>query len=570
MSKLKKGNQKNIGRTLVVYLGSAWVFIEALNFLVDKYYWNSGVLDILILLIIFGLPAMVIYLWFNKRFTTKAIILHSLNLVIAVSVIAISLVNPGKVNPSQIRLIKFQNDQKKLAESVRSIAILPFSNFTGSESHTSLVAGLHDALIGEFGQIGAIRVMSRTSTLPYANSQKTVKSIASELNVDAILETSVLDVGNGIRIQVKLINAVPEVQLWSRTYDTELDNIMGLYNEIISNIASQIRLALLPDEATSLQQSSLVNPEAYKAYLEGVYQSEKLSQSGFDLSLLSFERSLKLDSMFAPVYAGIAFAWIGALQMGYVSVTEAIPQIYENNQSALNLDSNFPEAQYIKALMSFQGEWDWEKSEIAYQNAIKLNPNHVLSHAYYSHLLLVLKRFDEAVAELEKALELDPNNPLVLALYAVVLWHHGELDRALELATKSFEINSNSRLVLTVLQSIHYLKGDFNASMEILEILHGDDSGNFDSIINEYEEFSYESAMVKLAGLLQEKSQKKHLQIAVFLNRGGMHDEAIIWLERGVEINDPGMPYTFLPVELNNLRDDPRYAALAQRMNLPF
>ncbi len=570
MGQFKKREPKNIGKILFVYLGSAWVFIEALNFLIDKYYWNSRVLDILILLIIFGLPATVIFQWFNKKFSRKAIVFQSLNLAIALSVITISLINPSRVNPSQIRLIKFKNEQQKLAESVRSLAILPFSNFTGEEHHTSLVAGLHDALIGEFGQIGAIRVMSRTSTLPYANSQKTVKSIASELNVDAILETSVLSVDEGIRIQVKLINAVPEVQLWSRTFDSELDNIMGLYNEIISNIASQIHLALLPDEAINLQESSLVNPEAYKAYLEGVYQSEKLTESGFGLSLKSFERSLELDSMFAPVYAGIAFTWIGALQMGYVPVAEAIPQIYKNNQVALNLDSNFPEAQYIKALMSLQGEWDWKKSEIAFKKAIEVNPNHVLSHAYYSHLLLILKRIDEALAELEKALELDPNNALVLSLYAVVLWHHGELDQALEMATRSFEINSDSRLVLTILHAIHYLKGDLNASMEILELSYGDYLDNFEPIINEFKEFSYESAMVKLADLLIERSQKKHLQIAILLNRGGMHDEAITWMEKGVENHDTGMPYAFLPVELNNLRDDPRYAALAIKMNLPF
>ena len=537
--------------------------------MIDKYYWNSRVLDILILLIIFGLPATVIFQWFNRKFTRKAIVFQSLNLVIALSVISFSLIHPNRVNPRQIRLIKFKNEQKKLAESVRALAILPFSNFTGEESNTSLVAGLHDALIGEFGQIGAIRVMSRTSTLPYANSQKTVKSIASELNVDAILETSVLSVDKGIRIQVKLINAVPEVQLWSRTFDTELDNIMGLYNDIISNIASQIHLALLPDEAINLQESSLVNPEAYKAYLEGVFQSEKLTESGFELSLLSFERSLELDSMFAPAYAGIAFAWIGALQMGHVSVTEAIPQIYKNNQSALNLDSNFPEAQYIKALMSLQGEWDWEKSEIAFQKAIELNPNHILSHAYYSHLLLILKRIDEALAEMEIALELDPNNSLVLSLYAVVLWHHGELDQALELATRSFEINSD-RLVFTILHATHYLKGDLNASMEILELLYGDDLDNFDSVIKEYKEVSYESAMVKLAGLLQERTPRKHLQIAILLNRGGMHDAAINWLEKGVENHDTGMPYAFIPAELDNLRDDPRYEALAQKMNLPF
>ena len=183
MKQIKQRNFNRIGKTLFVYLGSAWVLIEALSFLIDKYYLNSGVLDILILLIIFGLPALIIFLWFDKKFTRRAIVLQSVNIAIALSVITFSTIHPNKVNPSQIRLIKFQKEQKKIASSVRSLAILPFSDLTGTESQASLVAGLHDALISEFGQIGAIRVISRTSTIPYAHSQKSIKTIASELKL---------------------------------------------------------------------------------------------------------------------------------------------------------------------------------------------------------------------------------------------------------------------------------------------------------------------------------------------------------------------------------------------------
>jgi len=570
MNRIKERSQKNIGRSLFVYLGSAWVFIEALNFLIDKYYWNSGVLDILILLIIFGLPAMFIYLWFDREFTKKAIVLQSVNIVISLAVISFSIINPNRINPSQIRLIKFQNEQKKLAGSVRSLAILPFSNFTGSEDNISLVSGLHDALIGEFGQLGAIRVISRTSTLSYADTKKTVKSIASELKVDAVVETSVLSVNDGIRIQVKLINAVPELLLWTETFDSRLDNVMGLYGQIISQIAKQIQLVLLPDEKNVLEDSPLVNPEAYRAYLEGNYQSQKLSAAGFQLALESFHKSIELDSLFAPAYAGVAFAWIAALQMRHVPVAEAIPQIYNNNLKALLIDPNHPEAHYNEALMSFQGEWDWIKSEAAFRKAIELDPGHVLAHAYYSHLLLILKRFDEALYELDLALDLDPKNPLVLSLYAVVLWHHGELDQALELAQRSHEINPSNGLIYIILDGTTFQKGDLSASMDLLKIKHGSEIDNFDEVLNEYEENGYESAIIMLVGLLQKQAIVQSMNMAIYNNRAGKHEEAISWLERGFANHDPNMPYAFLPLELNNLRSDPRYAELAKKMNLPF
>ena len=570
MGQVKNRNDRSIGKKLLVYLGSAWVIIEALNFLIDKYYWNSRVLDILIILIIFGLPAMVIHLFFDRKFTRKTIILHSINILVTVAVISFSFIKPNAFNTNQIRLIKFQNDQKKLAASVRSLAILPFSNFTGTESHASLVNGLHDALISEFGQIGAIRVISRTSTLPYANSQKSIKSIASELKVDAIIETSVLSVNEEIRIQVKLINAVPEQQLWSRTFNTRLDNIMGLYNQIIKNIASQIQLALSPDESNILNNPPLVNPEAYKAYLEGIYQSEKLSATGFQQAKESFQRSIELDSMFAPVYTGVAFAWIGAAQMRIVPLTEAIPKIYEYYQKALVIDDNYPEAQYIKALMSAQGEWDWIKSETAFRKAIEMDPGHALSHAYYGHLLLMLKRFDEAIYEMDKALEIDPNNHLVLLLYAVVLWHHGDLDQAIKLAQQSQDINPNNDLINTILEDTKYLKGDLHGSMEILILEHGDNISGFDAVVNEYDKNGYEQAMLKLAALFQDQAQVNYFNIALYYNRAGRHEEAILWLEKGFENHDLNMPYAFLPAEFNNLRSDPRYRELANKMKLPF
>ena len=567
---IMENRKKNIGRSLVVYLGSAWVFIEALNFLIDKYYWNSGVLDILILLIIFGLPAMFIYLWFDRKFTKKAIILHSVNIVITLAVISFSIINPNRINPSQIRLINFQNEQKKLAGSVRSLAILPFSNITGTEDNVPLVSGLHDALISEFGQIGGIRVISTTSTLAYANSQKSVKSIASELKVDAIIETSVLSVDNGIRIQVKLINAVPELVLWTQTFDSRLDNIMGLYGQIISNIAKQIHLALSPDEQNVLGNSELVNPEAYKAYLEGNYQSKRLSAEGFQLALENYQRSFDLDSTYAPAYAGMAFAWIAGLQMRQASVTEAIPQIYNNNLKALLLDPNHPEAHYNEALMSFQGEWDWSKSEAAFRKAIALDPSHVLAHAYFGHLLLIEKRFDEAIHELDLALDMDPKNHLVLSLYAVVLWHYGEVDQAVELAKKTLDINPDNGLIYIILESVNFQKGDFAASMEMLKIKHERELEDFDSVIKEYEGNGYESAIIKLIEELQEQTMVQSLNIALYYNRVGKYEEAISWMEKAYTNHDPDMPYAFLPAELNNLKSDPRYAALAQKMKLPL
>ncbi len=191
MLQTEQANKGSIAKTLIVYLGGAWVFIEAINFLIDKYDWNTTILDVLILLVIFGLPAILIYTWFHQEFTRKAIILQSINGIIALSVIVFTLVNPGKLDPTQLRLLKFKDNQKQLAESIRSIVILPFDNYTGTDEFEYYVAGMHDGLIGDLGKISALRIISKTSSRLFKGADMSIPEIASELGVDAVIEPSI-------------------------------------------------------------------------------------------------------------------------------------------------------------------------------------------------------------------------------------------------------------------------------------------------------------------------------------------------------------------------------------------
>ena len=267
---------------LLVYLGGAWVFIEAFNFLVDKYGWDTAALDVIILTVIFGLPATIIYFWFDKKFTRGAIILLIINGIIAVSVITFNLIRPESMNPTQLQLLKSRDDQKKLAESIRASAILPFNNYTNNEEQAYLVSGIHDALISEMGQVGALRVISRTSSSMYVNPGKSLKEIAAELKVDAIIEGAVMGIENGIQLQLKLISAFPEEQqLWTKTYDIKKENILNLYSDVLKTIAREINVTLSPREQIRLDRSRPVNPEAYEIYLKGRFNLAFLNLKEF-------------------------------------------------------------------------------------------------------------------------------------------------------------------------------------------------------------------------------------------------------------------------------------------------
>ncbi len=342
MEKSDPNNRGNIIKTLIVYLGGAWVIIEALNFLIDKYNWNTTILDVLILLVIFGLPAVLIYTWFQQKFTRKAIILQVLNGIIALTVIGFTLVNPGKLNPTQLRLLKFKDNQKKLAESIQSIAILPFDNFTGNDDFEYYVAGMHSGLIGDLGKISALTVISKTTSSLFKGVDMSIPEIASELNVDAAVEGTISCIGeDSVCIQLRLISAFPvEQQLWVQDYRVPKSQILNFYNNVTKKISEEINIVLTPQEESLLTDAKTVNPEAYDAFLKARHFWDQFTPEALQLAQEYFNLAIELDPDWGSPYAGLAYYWIGMRQYGLVPNSVTIPNIYENLNKAIKLDPN--------------------------------------------------------------------------------------------------------------------------------------------------------------------------------------------------------------------------------------
>jgi TolB-like protein len=191
-------------------------------------------------------------------------------------------------------------EKTKKDEAVRSLAVLPFDNFTGDESQEYLVAGIHDNLITTLSQVGSIRVISKTSTLRYKNSKKPIPEIAKELNVDAIIEASVTQLSDDVHLNVQCISAFPEEDhIWAQVFDSPKSNLLALYNQVTLKVAKGINLALSPREEEALSTSSRINEAAYDAYLRGCFHWEKLSAREFEIAKENFEKSISIDPSFA-------------------------------------------------------------------------------------------------------------------------------------------------------------------------------------------------------------------------------------------------------------------------------
>jgi len=246
----------------------------------------------------------------------------------------------------------------------------------------------------------------------YKETDKTLSEIARELNVDVVVEGSVQQAGDRVRIQVRLIDALPEEQnLWGQTYERAMSDVLMMYGEMARTIAEKARIDLTADELTRLTNASQVNPESYDAYLKGLSYRDKATPEALKIALQYFDLAIDIDPNNALAHVGIANVWIVRYQMGMVPRQEAMPLITTPLEKALELDSTLAYAYVELGGYRCFTEWDWEGAEKAFLQALRLNPNDAGAHYVYAHLLCIMGRTEEALPHSELALELDPLSP---------------------------------------------------------------------------------------------------------------------------------------------------------------
>ncbi len=575
MKQAEQPNKANIAKTLIVYMGGAWVIIEAINFLLDKYDLNAAILDVFILLVIFGLPAILIYTWFQQKFTRKAIILQAINGVIALAVIVFTLVNPGKLDPTQLRLLKFKDNQKQLAESIQSLAVLPFDNYTGTDEFDYYVAGMHSGLIGDLGKISALRVLSKTTSRFFKDVDMTIPEIASELGVDAVIEPSISCVGgDSVCVQIKLVSAFPkEQQLWVQNYRIEKSQILNFYNNVTRKISEEINIVLTPQEEDLLAESKTINSEAYDLYLKGLYYWDQFTPEALQLALEYFNKSIETDPEWAQPYAGVAYYWVAVHQFSLAPSSVTIPNMFENLNKAIELDPNSSFVHYCSALVNGWTAWNWEKAEQEFLKVLEMNPNYAFGHMYYAHLLSCLRRNDEAVSHCRTALDLDPLNPMIQALSTLVLASAGEYKEVISMAEKALSIVPDHPVALANLAAIYAIIGEYRKSIELWTTYLYLDEDARKSILLTFDQQGIEAALKEFITKL-ELATGDNLPMELGQLNAWLGDEAkaLSWYEKGYEAHHPMMPYinTLFTSAGPFKIDDPGFDSLILKMNLPL
>ncbi len=293
------------------------------------------------------------------------------------------------------------------APPIRSLAVLPLENLSGDTKQEYFADGMTDALITDLAQVSSLRVISRTSAMHYKGSHQALPTIARELNVDAVVEGTVIRSGDRVRITAQLLDARSDRHLWAKAYDRDIHEIMSLQQDVAGNIFQEIQAKLTPEENLRASRKRQVDPEAYDDYLRGLYFWHKFTAEGMTRAAEYFEKSVQKDPSYALGYAWLANAY-GQLAVFVGPPKDFIPKAKEATEKAVQLDDSLAEAHDSLANVKCYYDRDWAGADREFQRAIQLNPGNALIHGGYARYLDFMGRFDEAFREHQITRELDP------------------------------------------------------------------------------------------------------------------------------------------------------------------
>src|SRR5262245_21775639 len=456
---------------------------------------------------------------------------------------------------------------------IRSLAVLPLENLSGDASQEYFADGMTDELIATLGQIGALRVISRTSVMPYKRARKGLPQIARELNVDAVVEGTVLRSGGQVRITAQLIEARADTHLWSETYDGDLRDMLTLQNKVARAIAAQIRINLSPQEQATLKHGKVVDPQAYEAYLKGRYFWNKRTGDDFEKAVEYFSQAIARDPSYAQAYSGLAdtYALLGDWEYGVLAPREAFPRAKAAATRALQLDNTLGEAHTSLAFCLDGFEWDLKSADVAFRRGIEVNPGYATAHHWYAWHLSLLGKNDEAVAEMRKAQSLDPLSLIIKADLAELLLIAHFTDESIRQSRETIEMDVNfplahNQLALAYLQSQKYDEA-ISELQKAVQLSAGSPTCTA-NLARAYAVSGRGAEARQLLGDLKKPrgSYSNAAEIAVVYAALGDKDQAMTWLDQGYEERfNPGV---LLRPGFDPLRSDPRFQDLERRVGL--
>jgi eukaryotic-like serine/threonine-protein kinase len=457
--------------------------------------------------------------------------------------------------------------------AIESIAVLPLANASGDADAEYLSDGITDTIISRLSRLSGLRVMSRSGVFRYKGSEVDPIAAGRELGVGAVVSGKVLHRGDDLVVRVELVNLSDGSQLWGEQYNRKLADVFSIENEIATSISESLRLKLSGEEKQSLTRGSTRSPEAYRLYLQGLFYWNKRTGEAIRKGIEYFRRAIEIDPAYAGAYMGIAHCY-GVLGFHAIDAPgETFPKAKAAALRALEIDPTLAEARAPLAYALFYYDWNWPEAQREALRCLQGAPADATAHNYYASFLTALGRFDEAMQHWRRAQELDPLAPVLRGATGWQLLFERRYEDAIREAERALELDANFPIALGVIGlASSRLSRHERAVAAVQKAIEASSSTRYRAdLAYVYAKAGRpdeaRSVLAELEKVSQTRYVSPYFQAGAYAALGDI-ERGFACLERAFAERSNGMTYLTTDPNLDDLRPDPRYAALVGRVGL--
>ena len=461
------------------------------------------------------------------------------------------------------------------SKEVSSVAVLPFSNQSGSSDTEYLSDGITESLINDLSKLPKLAVMSRSSVFHYKGRDVDPQSVAKDLKVEAVVTGRILQRGDQLVVSAELIDTRSNRNLWGDRYDRKLSDLVTVQQDISGAIAARLREHLSGHESTIVSKSGTRDAEAYEAYLKGKYYWEKRTRDSLQKAKNYFNQAIGRDPNYAMAYVGLAEVYYVMPDYAPIANAEAITRAREAAEKALIINDNLDEAHAVLGGVH-NSRFEWEAAEREYHRALELNPDDVAAHNWYSFFLCETGRFDESIAQIKRAVELEPLNLKYNDNLGLMYKQARKYDLALEQFNRTLEMDPNYESALENLSNAYRAMHQYEPWLKTWKQAAVANNDREDLALAEeaarvYPSSGYSATLRRIIELRLGLIKKRYVDpadIAYDYAELGERDKAFTWLDKAYSEKSNLIIWIKITPELDNLRTDPRYGALLKKMGL--
>ncbi len=454
------------------------------------------------------------------------------------------------------------------SKPVRSVAVLPLEDLSSDSNEEYFAEGMTEAIISTLARTAPLRVISRTSSMRFKGTVKSIPEIATELGVDAVIEGSVFRSGNRVRIIAKLIHGESDQTLWTQTYEREMSDILALQNDLSADIARQIKLQL------SRPHGPLrVNAEAYEDYLKGRFFWNKRDKDSLLKSVHYFQQAIRLEPLYAPAHTGLADAYNYLGVFGHAPQQDVYPKARVSALKAIEIDAELSDARAALGFNLMYAEWNWQAALEELERARALDPARAINHHWAASLYSLLSRHDAAISAAHEAERLDPLSYNVNGDLGWYYYYARRFDDAIRQCKRTLELEPSAPSMRICMELCYQIKGQHEEAFAQVEA-ELKRTQTPESALEAYRRAYARSGMrgvweLRIQNLERDASRKgRSYQMAIGHSLLGNRDRALFWLERAVRDREGWVGFIRVDPVFDSLQQDERFQSLTNRLGI--